>query len=193
MRTQTKNRLIAVFGLSSVLMLAQMSPAWAVGYGDTAPAWSGTDMLNDSQIDFPAQLDEKPAVLIFWATWCSYCKAFMPYAKQIQADYQDQGIQVITFNAKERGRGDPKAYAQSLDFPMIAITAADDIAEQYNIQFIPGLMVVAGNGIIAYRRRSTDLPAGTTVSQQWDKEVRQVLDNLLAAAESSDQNAALAR
>ena len=103
----------------------------------------------------------------------------MPYVKEIQADYSQYGVQIISLNAKERGIGDPKAYAETLGFPLVAVAEADGIAEQYDIRFIPGLMVVRGDGVIAYRRKSTDLPAGKTVSQQWDEEVRRILDKLV--------------
>ena len=42
-------------------------------------------------------------------------------------------------------------------------------------------MVVDGTGRVAYRRKSTDLPAGKTVSQQWAEEVDAVLATLVAA------------
>lgn len=146
-----------------------------------APPWMGTNMLDGRNVSFPELLDGKPAVLIFWATWCSYCKAFMPYAKQIQADYADHGVQIVTLNAKERGRGDPFAYAEKLNFPMFVIAEADDIAAEYGVNFIPGLMVVDGQGRLVYRRRSTELPAGRTVAQLWDGEVRAALDVLVDA------------
>lgn len=161
------------------LLTLTFTPAYAVTKGDTAPAWTGIDLVDGETVAFPAKLGGKPAVLVFWATWCPYCKAFMPYAQGIQADYAEHGVQIITFNAKERGRGDPKAYVDSLGFPMVAVADADSIAEQYNIKFIPGLLVVRGDGVIAYRRRSTNLPAGKKVSEQWDDEVRHVLDTLL--------------
>ncbi len=154
-----------------------------VDRGDSAPAWKGTNLLDGQTVSFPELLDGKPAVMVFWATWCPYCKAFMPYAKKIQADYEDQGVQVVTFNAKERGEGDPKAYAESLGFPMFAIADADSIAEKYDIKFIPGLMVVDGQGQVSYRRGWTDLPAGKTVAEQWDGEVRAALDSLLRDAQ----------
>ena len=163
---------------ASLIGLTLSNPALAVGEGDVAPAWSGTDILTNTEVEFPAVLDGKPAVLLFWATWCPYCKAFMPYALEIKADYAEEGVQFITFNAKERGLGDPKAYLRSLGAPVLAIAEADSIADHYNIAFIPGLLVVDGGGKVVYRRRSTDLPAGRTVSQQWDAEVRAVLDKL---------------
>ena len=149
--------------------------------GMVAPPWSGTDLVSGETVDFPAVLDDKPAVLIFWATWCPYCKVFMPHAEAIQKDYADRGVQIVTFNAKERGRGNPAAYAQGLGFPLIAIAEADGIAAEYGIDFIPGLLVVDGEGNVVYRRKSTDLPAGQTVAELWESEVRQVLDDTIVA------------
>ena len=148
--------------------------------GGMAPAWEGIDLVSGNTLAFPEILNDRPAVLVFWATWCPYCKVFMPYAKQIESDYRDHKVQILTFNAKERGRGDPKAYVDSLDFPMVAIAEADAIAERYGVNFIPGLMVVDGTGQVVYRRRSTDLPAGQTVAEFWDSEVRAALDTTLA-------------
>ena len=164
--------------ISTLWLCLIFTAAQVVGYGDKAPSWKGTDLVDGSQIEFPHILKDKPAVLVFWATWCPYCKAFMPYVKEIQADYAKHGIQIISFNALERGIGDPKAYVDTLNFPLVAIAEADKIAEQYNVQFIPGLMIVNGDGKVVYRRRSTNLPAGKTVSQQWAEEVRLVLDIL---------------
>ncbi len=148
--------------------------------GDMAPPWSGTDLIDGSTVRFPGVLDDNPAVMVFWATWCPYCKAFMPYTEAILNDYADHGVQIITFNAKERGRGDPVAYIESLGFPTVSIANADPIADLYGVQYIPGLMVVDGEGSVVYRRGWTDLPAGRKVSEQWDLEVREALDKALS-------------
>ncbi|MEM1142651.1 MAG: TlpA disulfide reductase family protein [Pseudomonadota bacterium] len=163
----------------SLLMILVASSSLAVDQGDVAPAWSGTDLVSGGTVEFPAVLDGKPAVIIFWATWCPYCKAFMPRAAEIQAEYADAGVQIIGLNHKERGHGDAAAYAKSLGFPMVAIADADAIGDAWRIDFIPGLLVVDGDGNIAYRRRSTNLPAGKKVSEIWASEVRAVLDTLL--------------
>ena len=89
-------------------------------------------------------------------------------------------MQVISLNHKEWGYGDAAAYAKSLGFPLIAIADADAdaIGDAWRIDFIPGLLVVDGDGKIAYRRRSTNLPAGKKISGIWASEVRAVLDVL---------------
>ena len=157
----------------------------SVAAGTEAPPWSGSDILTGSNIEFPDVLDGKPAVMIFWATWCPYCKVFMPYAKTIQDDYAQHGVQTLSFNAKERGEGDPKAYLESLDFSHVSIADADDIAAMYDVKFVPGLMVVDGAGKVIYRRGWTELPPGQSVAQQWDSEVRKALDTELGLTEST--------
>ena len=152
--------------------------------GAAAPSWRGAHLLDGSAIRFPEVLNGNPAVMVFWATWCPYCKAFMPYTEGIQQDYNDEGVQILTFNAKERGRGDPRAYIESLGFPMVPVADADEIASLYGVEFIPGLMVVDGSGQIVYQRGWTDLPAGKKVAEQWNLEVRRALDISLGLAES---------
>jgi thiol-disulfide isomerase/thioredoxin len=168
-----------VWLIGGVLALSLAGPLAAVDQGDVAPPWQARDFAGQP-VSFPAVAQGKPAVVVFWATWCPYCKAFMPYLKNIQADYARHGVKVVVINAKEDGRGDPAAYVQGLGFTPIAIAEGDEIAKAYGIQYIPGLLIVDGKGAVAYRRPWTDLPAGRTVAELWDQQVRGALDALIA-------------
>jgi thiol-disulfide isomerase/thioredoxin len=163
---------------TAMLALLVLRPAGAVEQGDLAPTWRAKDFAGRS-VDFPAVAAGKPAVLIFWATWCGYCKAFMPFLKSIQGDYAAHGVRVVAVNAKEDGSGDPRTYLRSIGFEPIAIPEGDAIAAAYGIQYIPGQLIVDGNGTVAYRRPWTDLPAGRTVAELWDNQVRTALDALV--------------
>ena len=88
--------------LWSLLGLELAGPLAAVEQGDVAPPWRARDFAGQS-IDFPAVTRGKPAVVVFWATWCSYCKAFMPYLKNIQNDYAAHDVKIVAINAKEDG------------------------------------------------------------------------------------------
>jgi thiol-disulfide isomerase/thioredoxin len=171
-----KNSLLCV--LACLLIAACGDESSELGQGDVAPAWTGTT-FDGVEIEFPDALDGKPAVLVVWATWCSYCKAFMPYLKAIQDDYGTEQIQVLAINAKEDGSGDPAAYVAGLDLPMLAIRDGDAIAAAYDVEYIPGLMVIDADGAIAYRRAWTELPAGSAVASAWSIQVRQSLNRLL--------------
>ncbi len=141
-------------------------------------AWTGTD-FSGAEVEFPAALDGKPTIMVFWATWCPYCRALMPYLGEIQADYGGDRINILTVNIFEDGELDPAEHIAELDFPMIAIAEGDSIAEQYSVRFTPGLMIIDGQGSIAWKRESTDLPPGKTVAEFWSQQVREQLDRLL--------------
>jgi len=173
-----RKRLGAMVG-TAMLMLTASYSAQAVEQGDVAPPWRAQDFSGRS-IDFPAITAGKPAVMVFWATWCGYCKAFMPFLKAIRADYAAHGVAIVTVNAKEDGSGgDPRTYLSGLGFESIAVPDGDAIAAAYGIQYIPGLLIVDGSGTVAYRRPWTDLPAGRTVAELWDEQVRTALDALV--------------
>ncbi|MDZ7643997.1 MAG: TlpA disulfide reductase family protein [Woeseiaceae bacterium] len=80
----------------------------------------------------------KPTVMVFWATWCPYCKAFMPYLAEIQRDYGEDSINVVLINHKERGAGDPVAYVDTLDFANLAVMDGDTIGDAHSHRFYPG-------------------------------------------------------
>ena len=164
--------------LLALILSAVAGSAAAVEQGDSAPRFRATDFAGRT-VEFPAVADGKPAVLVFWATWCGYCRAFMPYLKDIEADYADAGVKIVLVNAKEDGSADPRAYVRALGFTPIAVADGDAIAQDYAVEYIPGLMIIDGAGTVAYRRPWTDLPAGRTVAQLWDGQVRAALDTLL--------------
>lgn len=167
--------LIACVGL--VLALGG-APASAVEQGDVAPAFRAESFAGET-VEFPALIDGRPTVVVFWATWCNYCEAFMPYLQAIQRDYGADSINVLTINAKEDGSGDPAAYIDALNFETIAVADGDRIARAYDVEYIPGLMIVGANGRVAWRREWTELPAGRRVAELWDGQVRSALDRLL--------------
>ena len=172
--------LVAFLGLAAPTL-----PVWCVEAGDTAPAWLGMD-ARDQQVAFPQVLEGNPAVMVFWATWCPYCRVFMPHLEPILEDYADQGVQVIAVNTREdESDGDPKAYLEDLGFPLVGILEGDVIAADYDVHFIPGLMVVDGTGTVSWRRESTDLPPGEEVAEFWSAVVREALDAALARSSES--------
>jgi thiol-disulfide isomerase/thioredoxin len=160
-------------------LIALATSAHGVEAGDRAPRFQAAQFSGEI-VAFPEATAGHPAVLVFWATWCNYCKAFMPFLKNIEADYRDRGVRIVTVNAKEDGNGDPDAYIRNLGFPMVAVRNGNAIARAYGVEYIPGLMIVDGNGSVSYRRPWTDLPAGREVAELWDGQVRTELDALLA-------------
>ena len=145
----------------------------AVEVGDVAPSWGSPD-LEGNVIQFPQVTEGAPAVLLFWATWCPYCKAFIPHLKDIQRDYAELGVAVFAINVNETG--DARAYIESLEFPLRTVVDGDSIAMAYGIRYTPGLLVVDGAGRVVYRRASTNRPPGQSLSETWSQQIREALD-----------------
>ena len=161
-----------------VLLAALWSAAAvAVEEGDAAPAWRA-ETFDGRAVEFPELIGGKPTVVVFWATWCNYCRAFMPHLARIQADYGER-VNILAINAKEEAGADPQGYVDALGFPVIAVREGDAVAAAYGVEYIPGLMVVDAEGAVAYRREWTELPAGETVARFWSRQVRRALDRLL--------------
>jgi thiol-disulfide isomerase/thioredoxin len=153
------------------------TPAAAIYEGDVAPAWEATTFQGETY-SYPDVTEDKPTVIIFWASWCSYCKAFMPYLKKIEQEYGTDFIEIVAINMKEEqeGESDPGAYIQNTGIDLTAIQEGDEVAAAYNVRFVPGLMVVGGDGTVVYRRSMTKLPAGQKVAELWYEQVREALD-----------------
>ena len=166
-----KLRSLILFFASLALVFVS---AVAVEVGDVAPNWDGLD-LEDKVIHFPQVTEGAPAVLLFWATWCPYCKAFIPQLNGIQEDYAELGVKVFAINVSETG--DARAYIESLGFPLRTVVDGDPIATAYGIRYTPGLLVVDGAGTVVYRRASTDRPPGQSLSEMWSQQVREALDS----------------
>ena len=175
-----RGRALVKLAVTAAAAVLTAWPVHAVEQGDRAPAWMRVD-FDGRPVMFPGVLTGRPAVVVFWATWCPYCRAFMPYLEDIQKEYADAGVKIIAINAKEDGREDPKAYVETLGFPVIAIRDGDPIAEAYDVEYIPGLMIVDGEGVVAWRRAWTELPAGREVAELWASQVREQLDRLIGS------------
>lgn len=148
----------------------------AVQAGDPAPAWQARDM-DGELIDFPVK--DRTTVMVYWATWCPYCRVFMPYLSGIEADYADKGVRVLAINTREEEDGDPVSYIKKNAYKFQTVLNGDNIAKSYSVHYIPGLLIIGRDGQVIYRRKSTDLPAGREVAEFWDSEVRTVLDEYL--------------
>ena len=77
--------------------------------GDRFPDLS-ISTVGGGQVMLPRDVEGFYSVILFYrGAWCPYCKAFMPYLKNIQADYAAYGAKIVAIDAKEDGAGDPHA------------------------------------------------------------------------------------
>ena len=123
----------------------------AVGVSDVAPNWS-LQIGAGNNIDYYSDSNGHVSVLLFWATWCPYCKRLMPHLQEVADQFADAPVTFYALNIKEDG--DPVKYLKDGGFSFILMKDADAVADDYGVYGTPGLMVVDKDHRIAYIRRS---------------------------------------
>lgn len=118
-------------------------------------AWRLPD-VDGEFVDFSPKQDSGLRLVLFWATWCPYCKALMPHLEQFRSSNLDRDIEFYALNIWEDG--DPRAYVEKSNFNFRLILNADAVAERYGIKGTPGLMLVNERNEVVYERKSGTSP-----------------------------------
>lgn len=123
--------------------------------GDEAIAWQGKG-ADGKLINFNPQHLQRPALLLFWATWCPYCEALMPYLQHVYDAAGKDKLDVYAIDIKEDG--DPVATLRERKLTFTLIRDGDLIADSYGVSGTPALFLVDVNGKIVYQRLGGDTP-----------------------------------
>ncbi|MEP6484105.1 MAG: TlpA disulfide reductase family protein [Rudaea sp.] len=94
----------------------------------------------------------KPAILLFWATWCPYCEALMPHLQKVYDAAGAKNLDVYAIDIKEDG--DPIAALKKRGQTFTLVLDGDSIAEQYHVKGTPSLFLVDAKGAVVYHPSS---------------------------------------
>jgi thiol-disulfide isomerase/thioredoxin len=133
-----------------LLICLAATPSFAA---DRAPAWEGKGADGKSVRFDPAQRT-RPAVILFWATWCPYCEALMPSLQKIYADAGKANLDVYAIDIKDDG--DPVKTLKERKQTFTLILDGDAIADQYHVKGTPGLFLIDAHGDIVYHADTSD-------------------------------------
>ncbi len=138
------------------LLLAGPLAAQSLDTNSKAPEWTLTDS-NGKQAVFESAARDKPAVLLFWATWCPYCRALMPELEALKQSLPEDSVTFYALNIWEDG--DPVAYLRENNLSFALLPKAESVAKLYQVKGTPGLFLVDADGTVKYQRSSGDKPA----------------------------------
>lgn len=147
--------------------------------GMVAPSFV-LETVDGQEFSFPEGATGQASILLFWATWCPYCKAVMPYLQQIVDEYADYGVRVYAMDFRDDG--DPVAMMAELGYDFTVLPLGDLVADDYGVMSAPGILVVDEGGMVVYRRRPTKAPPGKAIAEVWNEEIREALDETLGRA-----------
>lgn len=108
---------------------------------------------------YPQSL-EGPTIILFWATWCPYCKALMPHLQSIVDEY-DGRVQVVALNFRDDD--DPAAYLAKRGYDFSLIPHADEVAKSWGVKGTPGLFLADQSGRVVFSRSAISEAAYRTI------------------------------
>lgn len=99
------------------------------------------------------QFKGKPVLVVFWATWCGYCKSEMPLLKQLSDTYVAKGLRVVTVGGPSRQtEEDVVKFQMKEQLPFIVLWDAEGTAMQdWGITAFPTNFFVDAEGVVRYR------------------------------------------
>ena len=137
--------------LGLLLLAGLPDSAAAVGVGDTAPDWSLKSPAG-AQVNFYADSKDQVSVILFWATWCPYCRELMPHIQTVADEFKGKPVRFYALNVWEDS--DPVAHMQQHGFTFALLLAAEPAADAFGVKGTPGLFVVDKSHVIRYMRVS---------------------------------------
>jgi len=114
--------------------------------GNLAPDFQ-LDNLEGQTVSL-SDLQGKPVLINFWATWCPPCRAEMPYLEEVYREWSGKGVVLLAINIGETS-SQVKEFLQShsLSLPVLLDTG-QNVARRYNIQYIPTTFFIDKDGTI---------------------------------------------
>lgn len=97
-----------------------------------------------------AKLQGRPVIIHYWATWCEACKQDMKLLRQLQAKYQNAGLQIVGVNV-DSARSQAEAYLQANSAPWIHLyedggLQSSGLAKQLGVQTLPMMLLIDDKG-----------------------------------------------
>jgi peroxiredoxin len=149
----------AVVMIASVLLL----PLDARSFGPQSPAAAKTAFvekapdfvlrdLNGRKFRLSDFRGKQPVLIIFSATWCTFCREEIPHFKSIHAAYAKQGLEIVNIDIQESKEKVAKFTAR-YGLPYRVLLDEDgDVAGIYDIRGVPSMVLVDPNGNILCRQ-----------------------------------------
>jgi cytochrome c biogenesis protein CcmG/thiol:disulfide interchange protein DsbE len=147
--------------------LALALPPW---YGDAAPNWILSDP-SGKKIELARDAKDQTVVLLFWATWCPYCRKLMPHLQAVADEFEGEPVRFYALNIWEDA--DPVAHLKQRGFSFELLLDAEPVAEAYGVKGTPGLFVLDRQHIIRYVR------GNDTPDVEAEEAVREVIETSL--------------
>lgn len=143
MKTIKQSLLIVLFLLSAAV------PAMAQAIGSVPPDFSAKDIAG-AKVTL-SDLKGKVVLLDFWATWCPPCRVEVPNLIDIQRKFANSDFVLISVSL-DRDLQAARAFVRDKQMDwvhIIDLEAGREIADKYQVTYIPSTFLIDRRGRIA--------------------------------------------
>ena len=137
--------------LLCLLLVCVAVGARTADIGDAAPDWSLKTPAGE-QVQYYADSKDQVSVVLFWATWCPFCRALMPHIQIVADEFKGSPVRFYALDVWEDS--DPVAYMKEHGYTFSLLMSAEPVAAAYGVLGTPGLFVVDKAHAIQYLRVS---------------------------------------
>ena len=138
--------------------------------GDVAPDFI-VEMLDGGKVTL-SELQGKPTLLIFWATWCPPCRLELSKLQEHIIDRYGDKLNVLPISRGEE-RAKVEGYISKMGYTFaVGLDGDQSIYNKYATNYIPRCFVIDANGKVLYSGVGYDETVAKEVEQNIDKALR---------------------
>lgn len=134
-------------------LTALASAAAAREVGDAIPASERLGERSDGTPITAGDLAGKPALIVFWASWCGNCARELPTADQLQRRWGERAT--VLGISTDRSPRDLRRFLRKLRARFsfqVAYDASRDAARNFAVRELPTNVLVDANGVVRWHR-----------------------------------------
>jgi thiol-disulfide isomerase/thioredoxin len=133
------------------LVLAIASMVAASDENEPAPRFRAKTMAGETFNN--TSIQGKVVLLEFWTTWCQYCRQEERFVEQVNKEFGDQGLIVLSVNVGESKKTVKKYLEQHPRACRVVLTEDTNLAAMYQASSYPIYVVIDRQGNIAGEQR----------------------------------------
>src|SRR5258707_10468601 len=89
----------------------------------------------------------QPAVLVFWASWCPFCREEAPHVNKLAAEFESRGVHVFGVDVHDsQARTEWGIKDFGIHYP-VARDGDGETARNYNVEGIPTVIFLDRKGV----------------------------------------------
>jgi cytochrome c biogenesis protein CcmG/thiol:disulfide interchange protein DsbE len=107
------------------------------------PVYKQTDHFQSASM-------QKPAIIVFWASWCGICKINLPVVSKFAADHKIAFYGVAYRDNENLLNQVMPSLAKNVTFTQLALDEQGSVSSRFGLVGVPTLFAVDENGIVRY-------------------------------------------